>query len=44
VIRGVGGEPVAPILLDAQKVGIVGPSRKYLRGKTGDETDGPAPE
>jgi hypothetical protein len=37
VIRSVGGEPVTPILLDAQKVGIVGPSWKYLRGETGDE-------
>ncbi len=37
VIRSVGGEPVAPILVDAQKVGIVGPSWKYLRGATGDE-------
>jgi len=40
----VGGEPVAPILLDAQKVSIVGPSWKCPRGKTGDETDGPTPE
>jgi len=37
VIRSVGGEPVTPILLDAQKVGIVGPSWKYLRSETGDE-------
>jgi hypothetical protein len=37
VIRSVGGEPVAPILVDAQKVGIVGPSWKYLRGETGEE-------
>ena len=37
VIRTVGGEPVTPILVDAQKVGIVGPSWKYLRGETGDE-------
>jgi len=37
VIRSVGGEPVTPILVDAQKVGIVGPSWKYLRGETGDE-------
>ncbi len=37
VIRSVGGEPVTPILVDAQKVGIVGPAWKYLRGATGDE-------
>jgi arylsulfatase A-like enzyme len=37
VIRSVGGEPVAPILVDAQKVGIVGPSWKYLRSEAGDE-------
>ena len=37
VIRTVGGEPVTPILVDAQKVGIVGPSWKYLRGETSDE-------
>jgi arylsulfatase A-like enzyme len=37
VIRSVAGEPVTPILVDAQKVGIVGPSWKYLRSETGDE-------
>lgn len=37
VIRSVGGEPVTPILLDAQKVGIVGSSWKYLRSENGDE-------
>jgi hypothetical protein len=37
VIRSVGGEPVTRILTGAQKVGIVGPSWKYLRGETGDE-------
>ncbi len=37
MIRSVGGEPVTPILLDAQKVGIVGPSWKYLRSENGDE-------
>jgi arylsulfatase A-like enzyme len=37
VIRSVGGEPVTPILVGAQKVGIVGPSWKYLRGESGDE-------
>jgi arylsulfatase A-like enzyme len=37
VIRSVGGQPVRPILVNAQKVGIVGPSWKYLRGETGDE-------
>jgi arylsulfatase A-like enzyme len=37
VIRSVGGEPVTQILTGTQKVGIVGPSWKYLRGETGDE-------
>jgi len=37
VIRSVGGEPVTPILLDTQKVGIVGSSWKYLRSEAGDE-------
>jgi arylsulfatase A-like enzyme len=37
VIRSVGGEPVAPIVVGNQKVGIVGPSWKYLRGEFGEE-------
>jgi arylsulfatase len=31
VIRSVAGEPVAPILIGTEKVGIVGPRWKYLR-------------
>jgi arylsulfatase A-like enzyme len=37
MIRSVGGEPVAPILLDSQKVGVVGREWKYLRGDNSQE-------